>query len=65
MTKWSIDSNQISNLLIVIVGEVYCKYVLSVLRDKLLSDIYNFYFEVLTLCQTDKLFKVRNLPKFV
>jgi len=54
----NVHSNQISNLLTEIVDEVNCQYVLPVLRDKLPSDIDIAPFEVLSLSQSKKLFKV-------
>lgn len=54
----NVHSNQISNLLTEIVDEVNCQYVLPVLRDKLPSDIDIKPFEILSLSESDKLFKV-------
>lgn len=54
----NVHSNQISNLLTEIVDEVNCQYVLPVLRDKLPSNIDITPFEILSLSQSDKLFKV-------
>jgi len=54
----NVHSNQISNLLTEIVDEVNCQYVLPVLRDKLPSNIDITPFEVLSLSQSKKLFKV-------
>lgn len=54
----NVHSNQITNLLTEIVDEVNCQYVLPVLRDKLPSNIDIKPFEVLSLKQSDKLFKV-------
>lgn len=54
----NVHSNQISNLLTEIVDEVNCQYVLPVLRDKLPSNIDIKPFEILSLSQSDKLFKV-------
>jgi len=54
----NVHSNQISNLLTEIVNEVNCQYVLPVLRDKLPSNIDIKPFEILSLSQSDKLFRV-------
>jgi uncharacterized protein YydD (DUF2326 family) len=54
----NVHSNQITNLLTEIVDEVNCQYVLPVLRDKLPSDINIEHFEILSLSQSDKLFRV-------
>lgn len=55
----NVHSNQITNLLTEIVNEVNCQYVLPVLRDKLPSDIDISQFEILSLSQSDKLFRVK------
>jgi len=54
----NVHSNQITNLLTQIVDEVNCQYVLPVLRDKLPSDLDVLKYEVLTLSQSDKLFRI-------
>ena len=54
----NVHSNQISNLLTEIVDEVNCQYVLPVLRDKLPLSINIAPFEILSLSQSDKLFRV-------
>jgi len=54
----NVHSNQITNLLTEIVDEVNCQYVLPVLRDKLPSGINIIQMEVLSLSQSDKLFKI-------
>lgn len=54
----NIHDNQIENLLTEIVLETNCQYVLPVLRDKLPNDIDVEQYEVLTLSQYDKLFKI-------
>lgn len=54
----NVHSNQISNLLTEIVDEVNCQYVLPVLRDKLPNNIDIKPFEILSLSQSDKLFRV-------
>ncbi|HGY1113606.1 DUF2326 domain-containing protein [Providencia rettgeri] len=50
--------NQITSLFTDIVASVNCQYVLSVLKDKLPSDIDVNKFEVLKLSQSDKLFRI-------
>ena len=54
----NVHDNQISSLVTEIVADMNCQYVLPVLRDKLPSDINIDQFEILSLSQTDKLFKV-------
>lgn len=54
----NIHDNQISSILTTIVSEVNCQYVLPVLRDKLPADIDISKYQVLSLSQDDKLFKV-------
>ncbi|MEX1191588.1 MAG: DUF2326 domain-containing protein [Brumimicrobium sp.] len=54
----NVHKNQISNLLTEIVDEINCQYVLPVLRDKLPEHIDILPFEILSLSQSDKLFKV-------
>ena len=54
----NVHDNQISNLLTQIVSEVNCQYVLPVLRDKLPQDIDIKQYEILSLSQSDKLFRV-------
>ena len=54
----NVHSNQITNLLTEIVDEVNCQYVLPVLRDKLPNDIDASIFEILSLSQDEKLFKI-------
>jgi len=54
----NVHSNQITNLLTEIVDEVNCQYVLPVLRDKLPKDIDISQFEVLSLSQSNKLFRI-------
>lgn len=54
----NVHSNQITNLLTEIVDEVNCQYVLPVLRDKLPRNIDIASLEVLSLSQSDKLFRV-------
>ncbi|MBD9093082.1 MAG: DUF2326 domain-containing protein [Bacteroides oleiciplenus] len=54
----NIHDNQIENLLTEIVLETNCQYILPVLRDKLPDDIEVAQYEVLTLSQHDKLFRI-------
>ena len=54
----NIHSNQISSILTEIVKEVNCQYIIPVLRDKLPSDIDIGCLKVITLSQSDKLFKI-------
>ncbi len=54
----NVHSNQITNLLTEIVDEVNCQYILPVLRDKLPSNIEVSQYEILSLSQDDKLFKI-------
>src|SRR5688572_20567628 len=50
--------NQISSLFTDIIGNINCQYILSVLKDKLPSDINVADYEILTLSQKNKLFKI-------
>lgn len=54
----NVHSNQITNLLTEIVDEVNCQYILPVLRDKLPETITIEQFEILSLSQNSKLFRV-------
>jgi uncharacterized protein YydD (DUF2326 family) len=54
----NVHSNQITNLLTEIVDEVNCQYVLPVLRDKLPKNIDIESFEILSLSEKEKLFKI-------
>ncbi len=54
----NVHENQITNLLNEIVSNVNCQYVLPVLRGKLPDDIDVTQFEVLSLSQSEKLFKI-------
>lgn len=54
----NVHSNQITSLLTKIVDEVNCQYVLPVLRDKLPKEIDIKPFEVISLSQQEKLFKI-------
>lgn len=55
----NVHDNQIESLFTEIVAEVNCQYVLPVLRDKLPADIPTTQYEVLSLSQSDKLFKLK------
>ncbi|MDP8208047.1 MAG: DUF2326 domain-containing protein [Candidatus Electryonea clarkiae] len=54
----NVHDNQINNLLTEIVAEVNCQYILPVLRDKLPVDIDVDQYEVVSLSQSDKLFRL-------
>lgn len=54
----TVHSNQISSLFAKVVEESNCQYVMTMLKDKLPSDIDVSPYVVLTLSQTDKLFKI-------
>lgn len=54
----NVHDNQISGLLTEIVERVNCQYVLPVLRDKLPEDIPVEDYTILTLSQSDKLFRI-------
>lgn len=54
----NIHDNQISSLLTEIVSSVNCQYILPVLRDKLPSEIDVKKYEILSLSQDNKLFKI-------
>ena len=54
----NIHDNQIENILTEIVLQTNCQYILPVLRDKLPNDIDIDQYEVLTLSQYNKLFKI-------
>ncbi|MBF0274192.1 MAG: DUF2326 domain-containing protein [Nitrospinae bacterium] len=53
----NVHDNQINSLLTEIVSGINCQYILPVLRDKLPKDIDVRQYEVLSLSQTDKLFR--------
>ncbi len=53
----NIHSNQINSLLTEIINEINCQYIVPVLRDKLPTDISIDSLKVITLSQSDKLFK--------
>ena len=54
----SVHSNQISSLFAKVVEESNCQYVMTMLKDKLPSDMDVSPYVVLTLSQSDKLFKI-------
>jgi len=54
----NVHDNQISGLLTEIVERVNCQYVLPVLREKLPEDIPVEDYTILTLSQSDKLFRI-------
>lgn len=54
----NVHDNQISSLLTEIVNEINCQYILPVLRDKLPPDIGTKQYEILSLSQSDKLFRI-------
>jgi hypothetical protein len=54
----NVHSNQITNLLTEIVEEVNCQYILPVLRDKLPKGLDISQYEVISLSESNKLFKV-------
>ncbi len=54
----NVHDNQISSLLTELVAETNCQYILPVLRDKLPADIDVGQYEILSLSQADKLFRL-------
>jgi uncharacterized protein YydD (DUF2326 family) len=54
----NVHDNQITSLLTEIVSQINCQYVLPILRDKLPTDIDAHQFEILSLSQSDKLFRI-------
>ena len=54
----NIHDNQISNLLLEIIAQTNGQYILPVLKDKLPNDIDYKKYEILSLSQDDKLFKI-------
>ena len=54
----NIHDNQITNLLTEIVSDINCQYIVPVLRDKLPADIDIAGNTILSLSQSDKLFKI-------
>ncbi len=55
----NIHDNQINSLLTEIVSGVNCQYILPVLRDKLPADIDVDQYEIISLSQSDKLFRLQ------
>jgi hypothetical protein len=54
----NIHDNQISVILLDVVSNINCQYIIPVLRDKLPNDINIDTYKVLSLSETDKLFKL-------
>ena len=54
----TVHSNQISSLFAKVVEESNCQYVMTMLKDKLPSDMDVSPYVVLTLSQSDKLFRI-------
>jgi uncharacterized protein YydD (DUF2326 family) len=54
----NVHDNQISNLLLEIIAQTNGQYILPVLEDKLPNDIDYKKYEILSLSQDDKLFKI-------
>lgn len=54
----TVHGNQILSLITEIVSEVNCQYVISVLRDKLPENIDLERYQILSLSQSDKLFRI-------
>lgn len=54
----NVHDNQISSLLLEIVNNINCQYILPVLKDKLPSEIDVKQYEILSLSPDDKLFKI-------
>ena len=55
----NVHHNQITGILTEIANKINCQYVLPVLRDKLPADINVKQYEVLSLSQSDKLFRLK------
>lgn len=55
----NVHNNQITNLLTEIINEVNCQYIVPVLRDKLPKDISIDQYIILSLSQSEKLFKLK------
>jgi len=55
----NVHDNQINSLLTEIVSGVNCQYILPVLRDKLPADIDVGQYEIISLSQSDKLFRLQ------
>jgi uncharacterized protein YydD (DUF2326 family) len=54
----NVHDHQITSLFTDIVSQVNCQYILPVLRDKLPSDIDTRQYQILSLSQSEKLFKI-------
>lgn len=54
----NIHDNQISTILLNLVGDINCQYIVPVLRDKLPQEIDINTYSILSLSQNDKLFKI-------
>lgn len=54
----NVHDNQITSLMTEVVSEIDCQYVMSVLRDKLPTDIDIDRYTVVSLSQDDKLFRI-------
>ena len=54
----NVHDNQITNLLTEIISGINCQYILPILQDKLPQDIDIDQYKVLSLSQSDKLFKI-------
>lgn len=56
----NIHDNQISTMLLDIVKDINCQYIIPILRDKVPDDIDIEKYQILTLSTDDKLFRIRN-----
>jgi len=54
----NIHDNQISTILLNLVGDINCQYIVPVLRDKLPQEIDINKYSILSLSQNDKLFRI-------
>lgn len=54
----NIDDNQLSTILLSIINKVNCQYILPVLRDKLPQQVDPDMHKIISLSQSDKLFKI-------
>jgi uncharacterized protein YydD (DUF2326 family) len=54
----NVHDNQINSLLTEVVAEVNCQYILPVLRDKLPAEINVALYEIISLSESDKLFRL-------
>ncbi len=52
-----VHDNQINNLILDVLDDINCQYIIPILRDKLPENIDIEKYEILTLSQNDKLFK--------